>query len=363
MTLQKKQAVGEERIVIIEVMRLLFAAVVVLFHASVLRQPEGFFIMPKGYIGVEFFFLLSGFLMARSAAESYSQNKETPVGAATVHFIKRKVLSFYPYYLFAFFVTFLIYPNIFKGPLNSFLLRCEEALWELLLVKRVGVGNGVWLNGATWYLSAMVFCMFLIYPLLYKTRDIFVHIIAPVLVVFILGLLYAEGGLSITGKWFPQHYRSLLRAFAELSMGCVCFEICCNLQKQIPGTTKRMLFTIAELLCYLTALAFAAFWKGDMRMDYFILLVLAVGITISFSGLSYFYEKKAGAFTGFWGKYSLCLYLCHRGWCWFLKNKIPRGGDTGKLFLYVLLSTCTALACMITVDGIKCILNKNGRES
>ena len=58
----------------------------------------------NGYIGVEFFFLLSGFLMAKSIYRRQSQAcigklQPEPVGVETIRFLWGKVKALWPYYL------------------------------------------------------------------------------------------------------------------------------------------------------------------------------------------------------------------------------------------------------------------------
>lgn len=76
----------------IEIWRLLFALSVVLCHAAILPQKPSTFVCTT--LGVEFFFLVSGYLMAASAAA-----KPEPcvlVGEATWNYISKKLEVIFP---------------------------------------------------------------------------------------------------------------------------------------------------------------------------------------------------------------------------------------------------------------------------
>lgn len=71
----------------IDFMRFVFAIGIVLGHAEVIYD-----IVPNGWIGVEFFFLVTGWLMASKAARTDDKLSFSLVK----RFIKRKILAFYP---------------------------------------------------------------------------------------------------------------------------------------------------------------------------------------------------------------------------------------------------------------------------
>ncbi len=82
----------------IDLMKFCFCLLIMTFHIG--KRFKG------GYIGVEFFFIVSGYLMANTMTRKYKTKND--VGKSTIHFILHKARSIYPYYVPAFILTFVI---------------------------------------------------------------------------------------------------------------------------------------------------------------------------------------------------------------------------------------------------------------
>lgn len=93
----------------IDILRLVFAIIILLYHSNVVISGSGLGIFKYGYIGVEFFFIVSGWLLM-----SYVDKKEslrrlvTPVGKETVTYVFGKIKKIYPYYFSAFVIAFIV---------------------------------------------------------------------------------------------------------------------------------------------------------------------------------------------------------------------------------------------------------------
>ena len=79
----------------IEILRFVFCVLVLLFHAEGLvpggvKLPGFFSFFENGAIGVEFFFIVSGFFMAKSALKSPADEK---LGSETISFMSKKITS------------------------------------------------------------------------------------------------------------------------------------------------------------------------------------------------------------------------------------------------------------------------------
>ena len=174
----------------IDFLRFVFILLIVMLHLT-----EGIF--PQGNISVEFFFTLSGFLMARHAeriAEQRSLSLDS-VADETWAYIKGKFQSFYRYYFAAFVLVVLhncillkkgfltIIKNLFGSiptlTLTFFFLNYDTVSFEV---------------GASWYLSAMLIAMFILYPILLKNYRFAVKIVFPLIAVLLLGYEQAVNG-------------------------------------------------------------------------------------------------------------------------------------------------------------------------
>ena len=93
----------------IELWRFLFCIIIMTFHIGddILgldyRIAGDISLFSKGQFAVEFFFVLSGFLMASSAFKN--RNNGIGTGRDTFNFMQRKLMAVLPYHLMIFFIT------------------------------------------------------------------------------------------------------------------------------------------------------------------------------------------------------------------------------------------------------------------
>lgn len=166
----------------------MFCIMIVIFHVTE-RVPEEGSLMKHGRIGVEFFFLVSGYLMAKKALNTKEENLS--IGQETVQYIWKKIKSFFPYIVVAFIFSFLV-NNYYKPYTKS---QIVNSIWNLFLVDMSGVKT-TFVIEQTWYISAMLMSMLILYPLIRKYKKNFTHIIAPIIVLFVGGWLAHK-----TGTW------------------------------------------------------------------------------------------------------------------------------------------------------------------
>lgn len=340
-------------------MKFLFSIMIVMCHLPGLPSMFGVPQFQSPALAVEFFFIVSGFLMARSGSSELS------TGKATLSFILKKYLIVFPVYLFAYILSITVM-SLSRGCSVAATARMFfGSVYELLLLENAGlhsfeyyeliVGNG-------WYLSAMLLAMFLLYPLLHSKRDVFLNVIAPLLAIFILGYLFMEEGtIKFEKGWNGLFCRGMLRAICDISIGC----ICCNVHEKIRSIAftrlAKILFTIVEFALYAAAMyGMAVIDYGNW--DFFVVLILAIAITISFSKCSYSgYIFRAQIFPWL-GKFSLSIYLLHGIWIRLFKDlKMPLSLSE-ELILVLLLTASSALVCTFLIDLIKGLWKEYGNR-
>ena len=154
--------------------KLLFCIVVISFHSGYFIQSEnGYF--KGGSIAVDFFFVVSGVMMARNAAQkAYEEN----LGIDTFEFIKKKILRFMPDIYVAWVIAFVVKHWHFVS-WKQVVKDLFASIWELLFLTNTGIvgyspNDASYLsNDATWYISAMILSMLLLWPLLRKYKENF----------------------------------------------------------------------------------------------------------------------------------------------------------------------------------------------
>lgn len=360
----------------VELLRFLFTSIIIFFHINLDLWDQkkivaviGDFAVTffqHGNIGVEFFFLVTGWLMAKSVYSRYIQpgtgslaaaagqagkaarahengtagnatsagnaasaGKATSTGnvesagnadsnllTETLHFVTHKARAIFPYYLLACGLTPLVRLMTDRTlTLSYFLYR----LPSLFFLQRVGIGKPF--IGCTWYLSSMLIALFAAYPLCRRFYRTYTLLLAPVLCAGLLGaVIVLTGSLGDIDDWFFFTYKTNIRAFAEISMGATAFEISRRIQGRVHSAAVRILLSLTALTCLGLSLAYmCSTMDGIWGLVVFYLLFVLVVIAFSGEGIL----CRAGIFShpvfSYLGRISLPMYVTQT----LLRRSIP----------------------------------------
>lgn len=331
----------------IDFFRFVFAVLIVLTHfgSSLSFSHSGIgWIKTSATIGVEFFFIVTGYLLAKPPKDHTSG-----VGKATADQILRKLSVIYPVYLFSYVIS-VIFKAVLCGN-NAFKL-ISNSIYELLLLQILGLSplanNQEYIVGGSWYLSAMMIAVLLIYPLLYANRKLFINVISPILAFGLLACMATFYGKTA----LTSSFAGLIRAVALMCVGCMLNGACESVQKINVTKLTAVLLTIVELGCYLFVVVATWFISRGM-WDFALILLLAVAIGISFSGKSLSGHIFHGKACLFLGKWSLAIYLNHVLW---IKVLIARNMPLElwqELLLVGVLTLTSSLFSLALTDGLK----------
>lgn len=185
--------------------RVIFTLIICFHHFQGIFNEN---IIKSGYIGVEFFFILSGFLL-------YKHLKANTEDTAKEYTIK-KLKKLYPEYIFAFIVCFLLQLATNKD--NSILDFLFKPFSEILLIQNIGIFKGN-INYPLWYLSVLIIGGFIIYECIKKDEKLFTRIIFPIIIVFNFSLLNSLGNGLENWETINGIYMPLLRGIADICIG------------------------------------------------------------------------------------------------------------------------------------------------
>ncbi|MDO5476982.1 MAG: acyltransferase family protein [Eubacteriales bacterium] len=307
----------------VELLRFLFTTIIILFHINldlwdqkkvvtvISGIPVTFF--EHGNIGVEFFFLVTGWLMAKTIWKRCEADALLPKkkqGAwlleETLQFVLHKARAIMPYYLTACLLTPLVRIVTDKAVTTDYFI---PRIPSLFLLQRVGLGKPF--IGCTWYLSSMMIAMTLAYPLCRRFYRAYTHFAAPVIGMALLGaILLLTGSLGDIEDWFFITYKTNVRAFAEISIGASSYELSRWMNGKVYRTWHRVLLSVTAIVCLAASAAYMCS-ALDARYALAVFVLLFVSVTILFSGEGIL--AKAGYFDRpvfYWlGTVSLPMYV------------------------------------------------------
>lgn len=127
----------------IEYLRMVFTFIVCIHHLEVVS------FLKHGYLAVEFFFVLSGFLLY----QSLENRRMSPT-----EYLTSRLKKFYPEYFFA-MIVYIFYLVITAGCCDYQLLKniFLSSISEVFLLQNMGIWGGG-NNYPLWYLSILVWC-------------------------------------------------------------------------------------------------------------------------------------------------------------------------------------------------------------
>ena len=235
----------------IDVLRFVFIIVILLCHFSSTFKTNYFI---RGYMGNEFFFLVTGFLMAQKAFNLKGLDiSEIP--SYTWNLIRNKVIVFYPYFLSAILVELVVRRVIIlDGSYKTIFVEIYKIIPTLSLTfTGITKHTGLYV-GNTWFLSSMIIALFILYPIFLRNYEWASKYLAPVFCLFGLGYLDAVNLFSTWSKWIGLTYNSILHALTVIALGGSLFALVDYLKnkygERADGIKKIFLTSIKFFVIY-----------------------------------------------------------------------------------------------------------------
>jgi len=221
----------------------------------------------KGYLAVDFFFVLSGFIIAMSY-----QNKINLLDSATITvFFKKRIARIYPLHCFM-LLLYMVIPIAYyfydKSLPSQSLYSIENFILSLFLINNWGFNSGLSWNIPSWSISTE-FAAYLLFPtltLLFKYKSRFIYVLYILVSVSILQYVFFMENTASIGGSISQ--LSLLRCIIEFFIGMCVW----NIYKLTPGFSKIK----SLLLFFISTLIYIGIFSGYLQEVFFIPLALVL---------------------------------------------------------------------------------------
>lgn len=297
----------------IDLLKFLFSLIIVVYHSKYIPALADDAPFGYGFTAVEFFFMVSGFFMARSSGKCDSAK----IGNSTFDFVLKKVKSLYLPFCIAFVGGFAVREVGFflndGYTVVGMLKDITASVGELLLLMKTGVTFGKTFNGPTWYIGAMLLAMAILLPILLKYREWFLNIGSFVIAVLLYGYAYTVKHTLNFLEWSGFTTMAVIRAIAGIALGCFIYSLTERLQMRELELKKtgKVLLSFVEFA--LLGLILTIMWfEGKNNFDFVVVIYMFFLTLTAFSGLTGIKNILPKKICSALGDFSLYLYLCHR---------------------------------------------------
>lgn len=271
------------RNVTVDILRMVFAFIIVFHHVFMGTQFHIY-----GYLAVDFFFIVSGYMVI----SSYRKYKEEGRDVGVIRYCAHKLMSFLPYLIFAVVVYAIVSGAIAfdnTGRFDRFLASAWYELENVFLVSMLGFYR----DELIWYLSSLMICSAIIWFLLRRFDSNFSRYAAPIITIVVLIIIFAESNTIST----PNHFvygvvkKGLLRGLACMCLGVSAYE-CVSLFDRIHFDKDKLVLGIIELVCYIAVIICLLFVHptddvGRRIYDIMMIFLLFIALAITFSNRSF----------------------------------------------------------------------------
>ena len=338
----------------IYIWRIVFTVLIMVMHfnnvySKIYENPH---ITGGWYIAVEFFFIVSGYLlMVRAEANGKEES--------ALRYTARRFMKLYPEYLFALLFPWLL--NIcsgVRGKKEAVLLLMDN--WEeLFMLQCIGLDRSPFMSNVTWYISVMLIAGFIIYHCVTCYRETYVKFILPILLVVTYSYLYRRNvdidhWTYTDGVWLNE---AVLRGLLDMNIGVTVYLLHAQAEKIQWSKPGRYIMLVGEILSYSFVIIMSLRHKGDF--DFLFLFILAFAVLLSFMN-GFFIGFQSSKFIKYLDELCYAVYLNHNLWNGWI---LPRFWNTDEwhlswVILYVLFvfvySAFTHWSVTKCVKWIKC---------
>lgn len=333
---------------IISFWKFCFCLMIIIYHARLFADKSDYILLPLGSIGVEFFFIVSGYLMTKKILNNESDI--TNLGKETWIFIFNKVKSLFPYIICGGLLSLIIL-NIYKD-MNIY--KNISSIWDLLLLIMTGI-KGTQINAPVWYLSSMLICMFILYPMIRKFKRNFIYLVLPLIILLGSGIINQNAtNFRNPNEWLGFTYLGNIRALIELSIGAIIYIFYEKIKKVNFTNIGKISITIIEILGFLSPFIVSQFIDSK-KYDFIIILILSISILLAFTEKTLEYSILSNKFSYWLEKISLPLYIFNHPIRIFMLNSslFSNINYYQKTLIFIIITFVVSIISMYIIEYLK----------
>lgn len=298
----------------IQFLRFVFSIMIVNYHFYSLFLKYNDYLpnyFCRGYLADEFFFMVSGFFIAQSSIQANSDESNWTI-KYTAKRIKKIAIPYYFSWLLC-FIGGRIADIIAKKKLNI-LSNFLNSIYELLFLEMFGFTKGLYSNSVGWYFSGLLISIMIICPLIRFYKETYLLYVAPLLGMFMLGML----SLHFDYLFWPHKImpklpvlKGTIRALAEINLGVFIYAIfeLASKKESLKKFLKRFKYIVNLLwviiFIYMVTPFESNFDKPSIQYDFIFTILIFLALTMTFI-ISSKATTKIGKFEKLENKLGIC---------------------------------------------------------
>ena len=260
-------------------------------------------LISHGYLAVDMFFILSGFVMALSYRHLFEKKV---FGRNYLIFLIRRFARIYPLYFVA--TLFIVLINIVHVS-KSWDPSIASLLENIFLIQGWGLGNSI--DGASWSISTEL-AAYLLFPVFVMTTLRGKYALATSAALYIIGIITLSqidlSAYEVNGHWPMNIYYAstpypLIRCLCEFGVGLVTFRLA--LSDKVKGLISS---TLVSVVLFMTSFTLLFIRDTDVIFIATIPFIIIVLSTASDNLISRLFAWKPVFFLG---EISYAVYLLH----------------------------------------------------
>ena len=298
---------------IVELGRFIYSLLVLGYHVQMSYSDEKIDPFENGALAVEFYFLLSGYFLARSL-EKLSKDEKTSFIKKYYLFMKNKITALLNVHLLSIIVVIIIiacfdtknFKDIFLPGIPSIFLVHMIIVWSGDFDKALIVPE--------WYLSAMLICMLFMVPIFLLFSKILKGIYITIILVGIVIIITLISGFA-TSWALNNNIIYDIRAWGEMCVGMFSYYLSIYVKSNNYGDKTMIFFKVLEIFSYCLPVILGIVPINSNNQAYLMVVTMicvfcAVFITFAEKG-NIIENQKVNAVFGYLGSISLPIYLFH----------------------------------------------------
>ena len=269
---------------IVELFRFIYSLLVLGYHVQFSYNDEKVDPFENGALAVEFYFLLSGYFLARSL-EKLIKDEKTAFIKKVFFFMKNKVTALLNVHIVSIIAVIIV---ILCCDKSSFLDKFLPGIPSIFLVHMIIVWSSDFnkaLIVPEWYLSSMLICMLFMVIFFLLICKILKGIFATIILVGIVLLITIITGLATSWK-FNENIIYDIRAWGEMCVGMFSYYLSIYVKSKTYGIFMEIFFKILEIIGYVLPVLFGIIPISLNYQAYFMVITVIcefISIFITFA--------------------------------------------------------------------------------